>query len=87
MHKFEKVQVAVLGYNGMGKNHIQVLNKLGVNICGILTSSLSSGKSALEEIKDEFDIETKAYTNLSDLIDENNHSKTISRHVEIIRII
>ena len=72
MHKFEKVQVAVLGYNGMGKNHIQVLNKLGVNICGILTSSFSSGKSALEEIKDEFDIETKAYTNLSDLIDENN---------------
>jgi hypothetical protein len=66
--EFSKFRVAVLGYKGIGKHHIQVLKKLGVIICGILTSSETSGTFATNEIQKEFGIHTKAYTNLDNLI-------------------
>jgi hypothetical protein len=66
--QFQHLRIAVLGYNGIGKHHIQVLNKLGAKICGILTSSNASGIEAVRKIKDRFGIETKSYTDLSELI-------------------
>ena len=70
--EFKKLRIAVLGFGGIGKHHVQVLNKLGAQICGVLTSSSKSAKNAASEINDIYGLNIAPYADLNKLITKSN---------------
>lgn len=66
-----KTQVSILGASGIGKVHARSFQKMGSEVCSILSSSESSGKDTAKELKDLFNINAKSFIDLKSLLSKS----------------
>lgn len=66
----KKNRIAVIGPGGIGSVHIRILIELGADLCGVMSSSMSSASSAAEKIASEYQISVKPYCSLDALIEQ-----------------
>lgn len=63
-----KLQVSILGASGIGKVHARTFQKMGSEVCSILSSSELSGQDTAKELKELFNINAKPFIDLKNLL-------------------
>jgi len=65
------MKIAILGASGIGKFHARTFDKLNVEVKSILSSSIDSGKSTSQDLKDSLGLKVDYYDDLDALLDES----------------
>ncbi|MDX8378084.1 MAG: Gfo/Idh/MocA family oxidoreductase [Mariprofundales bacterium] len=67
----QKLRVAVLGGNGIGRVHVRIYHELGVDVVAVLCSTDQSAKLVAEGVFAALGIKVKAFSNIQDIFSES----------------